>query len=266
MFEIIKQNTSVLKDSENYQEMLTRIEKSLPAIREGCSQFGKHQSQFMDNFLTVSHPTNLRNARQILAEMNKSIEALKEAQYKINKRKISIKRFEEKLSDQNISEIDREEIELDKAFELSQIDSTMLAVKGAIRSITNYEQQLKNVLAKAGFDRVTEEAFEAEEERYHIMKAFDQAVCAARARNGLIDEGNHIYFSQIGVNGKMAEMYIHRFFKLELEDINKGEKPGHEFLMAFLEHMAEEFKGCSKRVAEIKGIAPITKEALLRAI
>ena len=37
----------------------------------------------MDNFFTVSHPTPLRNARQILAEINRICDALKEAQYNL---------------------------------------------------------------------------------------------------------------------------------------------------------------------------------------
>lgn len=265
MFDLVTLGTSHLQNRDKrYAEMCVEIHKNLPMLKDGIAQFGKAQSQFMDNFLTVSHPTPLRNARQILAEINKSLEALKEAQYKISKRKLSVKRMEKKLETET-DPLNLEELKLDIAFEKTQIDTTMVYVEGAIRQITNYIEQYQLILKNAGVTKLTEEIFEAEEEAYHIMKAFDQAINSARARGGLIDEGNHGYFSQIGVNGKMAELFIQRFFQQELEHIQRGEKIGHEFLSDFLDHMREEFKGCSKKVSERKGNVSLTDRALLRS-
>lgn len=265
MFELIELEKSLDVKSELYSKLLINIKSSLPEIKEACRNFGKTQSQFMDNFLTVSHPTPLRNARQILAEMNKSIEALKEAQYKMSKKKIQIKKLEAKLLNVDLDPFDQEEAELKVHHLKTQIETTLLYVEGAIRSISNYNEQYKQVLESAGYSEMSEEAFEAEEEAYHIMKAFEQAICAARSRGGSIDEGNHIYFSQIGVNGALAQECINQFFKQERLAIETGHSLTAAFQFSFLKDMESKFKGCSLIVAKEKGIAPVTESALLKA-
>lgn len=268
MFDLVKSGAAdlITDYDSSYAPMLEKIQNNLPVIQEGCRQFGKAQSQFMDNFMTVSHPTPLRNCRQILAEMNKLFEALKEAKYNIEKKKIQIRKLKKERNVYALSDdLKNEELDLEISLLTSQIETTMLYVQGAVRSIANYNSQYEIILKNAGYEKLTEEAFEAEEEAYHISKAFEQALCAARARGGLVDEGNHLYFMQIGINGKMAELFIQRFFKQEIEEINKGINPGHEFLNDFLNHMRQEFKGCSKSVALKKGNLPLTEEALLRS-
>lgn len=254
----------LFKRAKEYGLMVKTIQENLPMIREASSNFGKTQSQFMDNFLTVSHPTPLRNARQMLAEINRSVEALREAQYNVTKKQLHIKRLERDLETET-DDLKRQEIELEIEFETSKLASTMMYVEGAIRSVTNYTEQYKTLLKNAGYDEMTEIDFEKEEESYHIMKAFDQAICAARARGGLIDEGNHIYFSQIGVNGQMAQNFINRFFEQERTAIASGAILSHAFLTDFLKDMGNYFKGCSKIVADIKGVETQTSAALLKA-
>lgn len=267
MFDIIKLEESkveLFRRAKEYTAMVTTIQQNLPMLQEATSHFGKSQSQFMDNFLTVSHPTPLRNARQILAEVNKSIEALKEAQYNMNKKKLHIQRLERGLTIET-DDIRQQEIELEINFETSKLASTMLYVEGAIRAVTNYTEQYKQILKSAGYDEMSEVDFEKEEEAYHIMKAFEQAICASRARNGLIDEGNHIYFSQIGVNGQMAQDFINKFFQQERIAVEKGSVLTANFQRDFLKNMANFFKGCSSHVAEATGILPLTSSALLKS-
>jgi len=267
MFDLIKLENSqvdLFKRAKEYTAMTTVIQENLPMIYEASGNFGKTQSQFMDNFLTVSHPTPLRNARQTLAEMNKSIDALREAQYNMSKKKLLIQRLERDLTTET-DEIKQAEIELEINFETSRLSSSMLYVEGAIRSVTNYTEQYKQILKAAGYDEMTEIDFEKEEEKYHIMKAFDQSLCAARARGGLIDEGNHIYFSQIGVNGQMAQNFVNRFFEQERLALEKGAVLSADFQRAFLLDMAIFFQGCSTHVAVAKGMLPVNTSALLKA-
>jgi hypothetical protein len=254
----------VFKRSKEYTAMATIIKTNLPMIQEATTNFGKTQSQFMDNFLTVSHPTPLRNARQILAEVNKSLEALREAQYNINKKQLLIQRLTRDLETET-DDIKRQEIQLEIDFEGSKLSSTMLYVEGAVRAVTNYTDQYKAIMKKAGYDEMSEIDFEQEEESYHIQKAFEQGICAARSRGGLIDEGNHIYFSQIGVNGQMAQNFVNQFFEQERQALAKGAVLTANFQRDFLKDMANFFKGCSKHIADATGMVPLNTTALLKA-
>lgn len=265
MFDLIKKDSfALISRDKEYQLMAKELQQNLPMIRDACSHFGKNQSQFMDNFLTISHPTPLRNCRQILAEMNKLLEAMNEAYYSISKKKIKIKKLQKKLISKKDS-LDKEEIELEIYHETASINTTMLYVEGALRAITNYREQYTQILNNAGYSDISEIDFETEEEKYHIMKAFEQALCAARSRGGIIDEGNHIYFSQLGVNGAMAQNFISKYLDMEQQALKNNSIIDAKFQQGFLKEMADYFKGCSEKVAEYKGQALKTEKALLKA-
>lgn len=247
---------------EEYAGMLSIIGETMPEVQRATALFNKQQSQFMDDMLTVSHLTPIRNLRQILAEMKRTRQALGEAYYSIQKKQIEIEeKREEKIDSSPLKQkrlnLEIEEIEW-------QISCIRENVSGAIRKLTNYSQQYKAIQDHHGLENFTEQDFEEEEERYHICKAFEQGLNAARAHGGRIDEGNQIYFSQIGINGTAAQQEMLNYFKLEDQILKRGELPTHEFQIAWLLSMAEKFKGCSVRFAKWKGMSgTITQESLV---
>jgi hypothetical protein len=76
---VVKDFSQLIEYAPEHKEMIENITRNHPEITRATSLFGKTQSQFMDNTMTVSHMTPLRNARQILAEMERTRNALKEA-------------------------------------------------------------------------------------------------------------------------------------------------------------------------------------------
>jgi small-conductance mechanosensitive channel len=257
---------SLLEVMPEHKEMLTTIQENLPEIARGTSLFGKTQSQFMDNMLTVSHPTPLRNMRQILAEIEKTSGALKEVYFKNEKKKIEIKIKQRELENEE-DDLKQEFIQVEIDELRNQLATTETYISGAIRKITNYTIQYKSIekkiMEEQGVDQFNEIDFEKEESRYHVMKAFDQALCAARANNGRIDEGNHIYFRQIGVNGATAQRYIDLFLKDELELLKENKAPSHDAVLVFLNQMADKFESNPTEYAERKGMQIQTEKALL---
>jgi len=258
-----KQVNEIVSYLPEHKEMINTINKNLPEIHRACSLFCKTQSQFMDNLLTVSHPTPLRNARQILAEITRAKEALQEAHYNNKKKQIEIKILQRDY-EKEIDELKKEMLQVEAEEKQSQLETTKGYMSGAIRKITNHIEQYNAILEAHGKKEFNEADFEAEEERYHIMKAFDQGLTAARARQGVIDEGNHIYLNQIGVNGSLAQIEILRFLTKENELMSKGETPSYEMVLEFLNSMAEKFKGCSSKLCSHKGMNTITEKALLK--
>lgn len=289
--ETVNDIVSYLPEHEN---MLKEIAKNYPEMKRATSLFNKTQSQFMDNMLTVSHPTPIRNLRQILAEVEKSRLALQESYFKNAKKLIEIKMKEELYNNEN-NKLKREYIIVEINELESQINSSKSYISGAIRKITNYTEQYKSIINSMGVTDFNEIDFEKEEERYHIMKAFDQALTAARTRNGVIDEGNHIYLNQIGINGASAQRHLRNYMakegiilhEYEQEIANKkieliktyGEllgtkmsmdiessmpEPTHNMVLEFLNKMADKYSNCSKVLAKSKGMSNIiTKHAAL---
>lgn len=247
---------------KQYDSMLDIVRGGQPEIERATLMFNKTQSQFMDNMMTVSYLTPIRNLRQILAEMKVTKQALGEAHYKIARQKIRIEKLQRQI-DAATDDLDRRELELKKEEIEYGIAVTMDYVGGAIRKMTNYTLQYQQILNEHHLENFDEFDFEEEEEKYHICRAFQQALCAARAHGGYIDEGNQIYFEQIGINGTVAQIEMNKYLNTEYylladKDAEGNQKqpiePPHEMQVEWILSMAEKFKGCSSRYAAWKGM------------
>lgn len=265
-FSAMKENKSInqlIEVMPEHKQMLQVIKDSLPEVQRSTSLFGKTQSQFMDNMLTVSAMTPLRNLHQILAQMVKTRDAIKEANFKLKKKEIEakIKRVEESKETDEL----KKELLANEAAELEAgAESSKIYLSGAIRALANYTAQYNSIMEINKLQNFSEEDFEKEEERYHIMKAFEQALGAARSRGGTIDEGNHIYFSQVGINGAHAQFRITEYLNGETKLLQEGKAPTHGAYIDFLERMATEFAGSADKFAERKGMKTRTEMAMIQ--
>ena len=260
---IIKDNSGILVDRPELKPMLESFSSNLPELIRGKENFGKSQSQFMDNILTVSKHTPIRNMRQILAEVERTYQGLQEAYFKHKKQAIEvriIKRDIEKESD----ELKRELMLVDLEEKSAMAKTSEVYISGAIRKLHNYSEQYKSIQVKLmqeqGVKEFSEIDFEAEEEEYHIKTAFSQAINAARA-SGRVDEGNQIYFQQLGINGAAADTEIQGLFKVEQEFLKNGQTPPNKLVLDFLDNVAKKYKGCSQEMVEYRGMQLVTDTA-----
>jgi hypothetical protein len=250
---------------QEYNSMLVKIEDNLPALQKDSQAFFKSQSQFMNNMLTVSHPTPLRNLRQILAEVNKSKAALDQAYIKNKKLNIKIKMKRRDIEDTQ-DELKKELLEAKITGIEINIKASEEYMKGAIRKIAAYVDQYNSILKHMGKDSFTEEDFEREETRYHIGKAFEQALTAARSRGGLIDEGNHIYMLQIGINGAVAQFEVTQYLEQENELLKNGKAPTHRMTLMWINALMDKFQDDPSKYAEAKGMKLLDKESLVEGL
>jgi len=245
-----------------HEKMLTLIQDNMPEVARATSLFYKTQSQFMDNMLTVSHPTPLRNMRQILAEMNKTRDAIKELHIKTLKKNVELEMKERDLASEE-DPLKRKMIQVEIFEIMMNQESSAGYLSGAIRKLANHTADYKAIEQAHGVQNFSEGDFEREEEKYHVMKAFEQGLCAARSRSGSIDEGNMIYFTQIGINGAVAQNFVTRYLISEGKMIHEGKEPTHGMYLDFLNAAAEHFKGCSKAFAVRKGQGDTMSSAAL---
>lgn len=259
---IFESNFDIVDYLPEHAPMAKLVKESLPELQRMTSFFGKTQSQFMDNMMTVSGPTPLRNIRQCLAEITRSKAALIESYFKIEKKKVEIKIKERDLENET-DDLKKQLIAIEIMEMRSGLEESNLYISGAIRKIANHIEQIESIKKEKGITEFNEELFEEEEEKYHIMKAFEQALTAARSHHGIIDEGNHIYLYQIGINGAAAQTYISMFLQDEINLLKEKKVPHHGAVMSFLEQMAEQFKGCSRSFLSEKGMKK-SEAALLK--
>ena len=246
---------------KEYSPMLQNIQENLPAIQATSENFYKSHSQYMNATVDITDLTPLHSVRHILARVERKKAALAEAQIKRRKDDIELRRKQKKL-EETTDEFDRELLEIEIIELMNGLTSGENYIKGAIREMSFLMTQYQSVLDKLGKEHLTEEDFEEDEKRYHVMTALKQALNAARPRGGLIDEGNSIYLFDIGVNVAHAQAEIFNYLKQEQEMIENGLAPSHEMTMEWLERCADKFKDCGTRFAESRGLIPLDQKSL----
>ena len=247
-----------------YKSMISNINERMPAIRQASSNFYKGHSQFMNVTVDVTAITPIRSIKHSLAEIEKTKQALSSAYMGWNKTQLKIKIKQQKLNKccPIKDELKIEKLKLDILGLESDIVSGQNYVEGAIRKLNFFVNQYDSLLKHLGITEVTEEMYEKEEARYHIMTAMKQALSAARSKGGLIDEGNQIYLFDIGINGAQAQLEVFNYLKMENQMIKEGLQPTHEMSMRWLEACADKFANDPQTFAERRGFKLLDKKSL----
>ena len=186
---VVKNIENALVDCKpEYKSMLSNIDKKMPEIQQASSNFYKGHSQFMGVTLDVTAITPIRSIKHTLAEIEKTKTALQEAHINMQKKTIELKKKQRELFECK-DELDKEMLEVEILEIQTNSINTQNYVEGSIRKLNFFINQYESLLKHIGVNMITEEMYEREEVRYHIMTAMKQALSAERTRNGVIDEG-----------------------------------------------------------------------------
>ena len=260
---IIKEISNSPLVKKEYKNMLANIRNTLPAIKQTSSNFYKSHSQFMGVMLDVTAITPIRSVKHTLAEIDKTRMALEEAHLKMMKKDIELRQKEKELNKEEYKdELERELLETEILEIKVNMSNIQNSITGAIRKMSFFTNQYKSILKKIGKKDITEEEYEKEEARYHVMTCLKQALNAARARGGVIDEGNLIYLFDMGINSAQAQAEIYAYLKLENKMMDEGKAPTHEMTMQWLEACADKFQNDSVKFAERRGFKLYDEESL----
>jgi len=260
---IIKEISNSPLVKKEYKAMLDNIHTTLPAIKQSSSNFYKSHSQFMGVMLDVTAITPIRSVKHTLAEIDKTRMALEEAHLKMRKKDIELREKEHKFkTNLDMTEFEKELLETEILEIQVNMNNIQNSISGAIRKMNFFTNQYKSILKKLGKEDITEEEYEKEEANYHVMTCMKQALNAARARGGVIDEGNLIYLFDMGINSAQAQAEIYAYLKMENDMMEKGKAPTHEMTMQWLEACAAKFSSDANKFAERRGFKLYDEESL----
>ena len=248
---------------EEYKGMLKNISTNLPAIKKSSSNFYKSHSQFMGVMLDVTAITPIRSIKHTLAELDKTRMALEEAHLKMMKKDIELRAKEKKLDDGDYKdEFEKETLGVEILEIKVNMNNIQNSITGAVRKMSFFTTQYNSILKKLGKDDITEEEYEKEESRYHVMTCMKQALNAARARGGVIDEGNLIYLFDMGINSAQAQAEVYAYLEMENKMMTEGKAPTHEMTMKWLEACADKFSSDAEKFAERRGFKLYDEDSL----
>ena len=260
---IIKEISNSPLVKKEYKAMLDNIHATLPAIKQSSSNFYKSHSQFMGVMLDVTAITPIRSVKHTLAEIDKTRMALEEAHLKMRKKDIELREKEHKFkTDLDMTEFEKELLETEILEIQVNMNNIQNSITGAIRKMNFFTNQYKSILKKLGKEDISEEEYEKEESNYHVMTCMKQALNAARARGGVIDEGNLIYLFDMGINSAQAQAEIYAYLKMENDMMSTGKAPTHEMTMQWLEACAVKFSKDAEAFAERRGFKLYDEESL----
>jgi len=263
---IIKNMTTALaiKEKPEYGVMLHNIDEKMPAVVRDTSNFHKSHSQFMQVTLDVTAITPIRSIKHTLAEIDRTRSALQEAYIGLRKKEIELARKRDELENPKeiLNRFDKELLEVEILELEGQLEGTQNHVNGAIRKMNFMVNQHAQLLEKVGKDQITEEDYEIEEAKYHIMTCMKQALTAARSRGGSIDEGNMIYIFDLGLPAAEAQAEVFAYLSWENEMMASGKVPQHSDTVAWLEKCAEKWAHCPAEFANSRGFDILDKTSL----
>lgn len=254
-------NTALAVTKPEYNLMLKNIQDRMPAVVRDTSNFHKSHSQFMQVTLDVTAITPIRSIKHTLAEIDRTRSALQEAYIGLRKKQNELKKKEREL-ESCTDGLDRELLEIEILELNSHLESAQNHVNGALRKMNFMVNQHAQLLEKIGKDQITEEDYEKEEARYHIMTCMKQALNAARSRNGMIDEGNLIYLFDLGINAAQAQAEVFAYLNAENQLISEGKAPTHEMTMRWLEACADKWEKDPEVFAARRGFSIFDRSSL----
>jgi hypothetical protein len=244
-----------------YKSMLANIKEHAPAIRQASSNFYKSHSQMMSVTLDVTAITPIRSIKHSLAEIEKTKSALQESYFKMKKEEVKLKKLERKLLKET-DPLEREMLEIKINEKQAQAASSRNYVEGAVRKLNFFTNQYDNLMEKIGKEELTEEDYELEEIKYHIMTCMKQALNSARPRQGVIDEGNMIYLFDLGINAAQAQAEVFAYLEWENKVIQEGKVPEHHHTVKWLEACADKWAHCPGDFANSRGFNILDKTSL----
>ena len=254
-------NSALVVTKPEYNLMLKNIQVRMPAVTRDTSNFHKSHSQFMSVTLDVTAITPIRSIKHTLAEIDRTKSALQEAYINLRKKQNELKKKERDL-EASTDALDRELLEIEILELNSHLEGTQNHVNGALRKMNFMVNQHAQLLKKVGKSEITEEDYEREESRYHIMTCMKQALNAARSRNGMIDEGNLIYLFDLGINAAQAQAEVFAYLNMENQLISNGNAPTHEMTMRWLEACADKWQQDPATFAARRGFSVFDRSSL----
>jgi len=247
----------------HYQRMLTHTTAIMNSVEQTTESFHKTSSQLKHVTLDINDLTPISVARHLTAVIERTRDALTESEINVRRAHLTLREAQHRAD--TTTGIDQEHAELDILDARQQITRTQAHQRGAIRILTQLTTEYQHILDQLGVTHITEEMYEQDEPRYHLMRAMSQALAAARARGGLIDEGNHIYLQDLGINGAAAQRELTAYLEAEQQELNHGRVPTFDMQLAWLNAFADKYQHEIHRYVHARGLLPLVPHALAQA-
>ena len=254
MTQIQKQDSAgfIIPSNVVNEAAVQKVQQYLPELTEKTAAFGSSNSQSTLSLMSLTMlcgQSPYRMLRQILAEAEKRKGALAEAQVNYAK---ALKKIEDlKDSDDPINQARYRQ----SCVNLASMEQK---VNGAFSDLATLIEAYNNIKEVNGIEDWDEEAFEKEEKRHHVRRAFD-LMYRVLLDGGKMSTSAMEYCQQFGVHPQICMAEVSGYIQYTNKRIADGELLHANDLEDFLDEMAEKYyKNADKTAERLFGKADFT--------
>ena len=217
------------------EKQIARITERLPEYKRGSSMIGHGTSQSSYSLQTMQMISDspLSRMKQCLAQIDKKYKALQEAYYKIEKKKLIVKKLRKESNEHSRLTIQEY---------TSQIKSITMSMNTSLREIGMFQDMYDSIKKNNNIpDNWTEKDYELQEISHMVKASFRLAIQDLSA-TGRVGKGCVEYWEQLGIHPQLAESKTRTYLVLIQEKINNSATVTIRDMYEFLDKMAFEFK------------------------
>tara|TARA_R100001082_G_C4360630_1_gene159163 strand:+ start:328 stop:1158 length:831 start_codon:yes stop_codon:yes gene_type:complete len=234
--ELLKETTGFLVQTNNINShAVEKVKRFLPELEEKTRAFDRQNSQTTLAMMTLTMLTGqspYRMMRQIMAEVEKRKGALAEAQ--VNHAK-TLKEIGELESSEDFVE------QAEYRQKCVNITTMEQKINGSFKDIACLIDAYNNIKESNAIEDWDEEAFEKEEKKHHVRRAFE-LMYRNIFQSGRASEAAIEYCQQFGIHPQVCMSEVSGYLQYTAERIQNQDYPHSNDLEEFLDEMAEKYQ------------------------
>ena len=234
MSDIVKTTGFLVQSANINTHAVEKVNKYLPELEEKTRAFDRKNSQTtlaLMSLTMLNGQSPYRVMRQIMAEVEKRKGALAEAQVTHAKYVKEIERLQDE--DDPVLQAKYRQ----KCINLSTMEQK---INGSFKDIATLIDAYNNIKEANGIKDWDEEAFEKEEKKHHVRRAFElmyrNLLDGGRAQTSTIE-----YCQQYGVHPQVCLREVSGYLQFTDERIGNDDLPHANDLEDFLDEMADKY-------------------------
>lgn len=251
--EIFKNVTDV---STLDEKQIAKITARLPEYKRGSAIIGHSTSQSSYSLQTMQMISDspLSRMKQCLAQINKKYNALQEAYYKLEKKKLSLDALREKNDKYSRLNIEQSQ---------NQIESMTVSMNTALREIGMFQNMYDSIKKNNNIpDDWSEKDYESQEIDNMTRSCFRIGIQDLSA-SGRVSKAFVEYCEQLGIHPQLAETLI-RGYMIDIQNkVVKQQKVTIVDMYEFLDSMVVEFKDGHKDALARMGLDELGSEEFM---
>ncbi len=238
------------------QEQLEKIKNRLPILQKSSYMIGHSTSQTSYSLQTLQMMSDspLSRLKQIISQINKKYQALREAYFKIENMKIEIKALYKNTDEKSHLEIRDKE---------SLINTVVASMENALREIGMFQDMYDAIIKNNNIpEDWSEKDFEKQEIEHMVKASFRLAIqdlsSGGRCSNACVE-----YWEQLGIHPQLGEARAREYLVSTQQKIANGENITIELMYDFLDEMVGEFGEAYKFALKRIGLDEIGSEEFM---